>query len=228
MMTEVVKQIHRFTPGASKVRYMTLESNQKIKRFSQRLGYKCVMEKLLNGFPIPFENVAAFKGLYNGRKELHELTIEDAVHFVLEQRRFDHIIPNKIMVVLLEPYELMPDNANWVFKEGDKMFADLTIDQLQCVSVTPRSFSHGRLLHRVKQQSWICNIYANERDVFKAHLIRHLMAAIEQLEKTRRKTGLEILRSPDLDFDARKVFREVLDDLQEDVTECVMCYDKKI
>ena len=223
MLAEAINQVHRIAPRA-KIRYQVLESNRKIEHFSRRLGYKIVMKKWLSGFPIK-QNLFALRNLYD-EGELHELNREDAVDFVLDKRNFDHILPNKILVVLKEPYELIPANSDRVFIEGDKMFTDLSTDELRHAS-TPRSLSHGRLLHHVRQQTWICNIYAKERGAFKSHLTRHVMAAVELQAKTERKTGLEVLRATDLDFDVREVFREGLG-LEEDFIECVVCYEKAI
>ena len=104
------------------------------------------------------------------------------------------------------------------------MLKDLSADQLR-QGISPRSFSHGRHIRRIELQSWICSIYANERDVFKEHLIQQLMAVVEQLERTGSKTCLEVVCLPVLDFDEKEVFKEVLG-LEEGVTDYVLSFEK--
>jgi hypothetical protein len=177
-------------------------------------------------FEITESNTALFRGIYNEFKELHEMEGKDAVEFVLNQRKFDPILPEKIMLVREHPCEITQANAGIAFQDGDKMFTDVSTRELRQDSL-PRSFSHGGMGARVKLQNWICNIYANERDTFKAHLIRQLMAAIEQLEKIGRKSVFQVIYSRNLAFDAMEVLKE-LPGFEQDVhivTDCILVYE---
>ena len=74
------------------------------------------MKKRFITIEIPKRNLAEFKRLYWESNELHKLNVIDASEFVLDQGKFDRIIPNKILEVLKEPYELVPANADLVFR----------------------------------------------------------------------------------------------------------------
>lgn len=213
MMSGVIDRTLDIQPGAAKiVRIVVEQDNIPMKTLSRKMGYKAIMERRVCGFEnIPKKNSNVFKGMMccNEVEPLHKLGVEDAVEFALNQRKFDLVFPNNILMVQRQAYELMAENAEFVFKEDDKMFTDLSTEELR-QDLIPKSFSHGRKVKRVDCHSWLCHIYTTDRDEFINHMKRQMMVAIEELEQSKEKTEVEVFYTTNLDFDAGVIFKEVL------------------
>jgi hypothetical protein len=106
-----VREIH---PEASKSRFMAQRSNVLVHRFAKRLDYKVVLDRNEFKFEVTDSNSVLFRGIYNEFKELYELGGKDTVEFVLNKRKFDSIIPHKIMVVKKDPYEITQASQRWI------------------------------------------------------------------------------------------------------------------
>jgi hypothetical protein len=115
-----------------------------MRSFAKKLGYKTVMERNYFEFEVNGSLVNMFRELdsHDQYKELHELSKNDIVEFMLSGKNVASIIPKKMIVVNWEPYEIMQSNVDFIFKEGDKMFVDLSTEELKHGKM-PRSFSHA-------------------------------------------------------------------------------------
>ena len=141
---------------------------------------------------------------------------------------------NNIMMVQRQAYEVMPENAEFIFKDGDRMFTDLSTEKLRQNSI-PKSFSLGRKVKRVDRHSWTCDLYTTDPHAFKSHLIRQVMVAIEELKQSKGKTDVEVFSATNLDFDAGVIFKEVVLSLEKDGNairtfneECMVLYEKDL
>ena len=137
-------------------------------------------------------------------------------------------------MVQRQAYEVMPENAEFIFKDGDRMFTDLSIEKLRQNSI-PKSFSLGRKVKRVDRHSWTCDLYTTDPHAFKSHLIRQVMVAIEELKQSKGKTDVEVFSATNLDFDAGVIFKEVVLSLEQDGNairtfseECTVLYEKDL
>lgn len=235
MKLQTIDSMLVINPGAASIRHLILQDNIPMKRLSEKMGYKAIMERNT----LRFENVPtrcsdAFKGMYCKDSELYELGVQDAIEFALNRRKFDRLFPNNIMMVQRQAYEVMPENAEFIFKDGDRMFTDLSTEKLRQNSI-PKSFSHGREVKRVDGHSWACGLYATDPHAFKSHLIRQVMVAIEELKQCRGKTDMEVFCATNLDFDAEVIFKEVVLSLEQDGNairtfseECTVLYEKDL
>ena len=210
-MSGVIDYVIGTERGMSKARHVTDQSNIPMIRLSDKMGYKAIMERRVCRLEdVPRKNSVSLKSLlslHNG--ELHELELQDAVEFIFNQRKFGLVFPEKRVMVGRLAYELIPENAEFVFEVGDKIFTDLNPDEMSR-DLIPNSLSHGRRVTRIKYHRWISHIFTNDQLEFKCHLIRQMLAAMENLEQDADKRDIEVLYPANLDFDAREIFKEVL------------------
>ena len=83
-----------------------------------------------------------------------------------------NIFPNDTHVIDWMPFEATRSNTNYMLEDGDELFVEEYSGEN-----SPMSFSHGRFTPTEQFQIWCCTIYAQDAELFKAHLIEQVASA---------------------------------------------------
>ena len=105
-------------------------------------------------------------------RQLTSCTPKRFADVILSRPVAKNIFPNDTHVIDWMPFEATRSNTDYMLEDGDQLFVEEYSDEN-----SPMSFSHGRFTPAEQFQIWCCTIYAQDAELFKAHLIQQVTSA---------------------------------------------------
>ena len=182
IMHAVDAYVLQLYPEISTEHHATAISKSQVMAMSRRMGGdKILLEHNFYSFQVTESTMTLLKEMDNLIKELCRFSKEEAAEFVLNKQNSEAIIPQNIMVIDISSfYEVAETNVNFIFQDGDRLFADLSLADVR-QGKTPTSFSHGRMSQRQQKLLLLCSVYTNDKDSFKAHVVKQITSASQTM-----------------------------------------------